>query len=113
MVGLSYAVPLAPNLGTLCPLRRVTGVPCPFCGLTTGVVATTHGHLVPGLGANPLAPVLVLATGVGWMLWALRRSGRLATRWPVHPGLWRWARWALGPGLLFLWVFELHRFGYA
>ena len=112
MLGLSYLVPLVPSPGTLCPLRRFTGIPCPFCGLTTGVVATSHGHLLAGGAANPVAPLLVMATVVGWLVWGLRRSGRMAMAWEAPAWLWTWSGRALGPALFLVWVFELHRFGF-
>ncbi len=27
-----------------CPLRTLTGIPCPLCGSTRGVIAAVHGH---------------------------------------------------------------------
>jgi hypothetical protein len=109
MILASYAVPLAPGVGSLCPLRRLTGIPCPFCGLTTGVVATTHGHVAGGLMANPVAPLLVLATLAGWLTWSLRR-GRVGPAWSPPPRLWAWARWGVAPVVAGMWVFELARF---
>jgi hypothetical protein len=112
MVAASYAVPLGPHVGTLCPLRRLTGVPCPFCGLTTGVVDATHGHLAGSALANPVAPLLVAATVVGWVVWALSRAGWLTLRWAPPARLGTWARWAVAPALLAVWLFELGRFGW-
>ncbi len=36
-----------------CPLRTLTGVPCPFCGMTRGVVALAHGNVFASLALNP------------------------------------------------------------
>lgn len=112
MVLASYAVPLAPHAGTLCPLRRLTGVPCPFCGLTTGVVDATHGHVASGLLANPVAPLLVAATVAGWLVWALRRAGSPVPSWSPPPAVWKWATRAIAPLVLAMWLFELGRFGW-
>jgi hypothetical protein len=50
---------------TVCPLRALTGIPCPLCGGTTAAVQVGQGHLAAGLVASPLAflgaIVLVLA----------------------------------------------------
>jgi Protein of unknown function (DUF2752) len=51
-----------------CPLRTLTGIPCPLCGMTRAVVAAAHGHLLESLRFNPggLAVVLLaLALLVG------------------------------------------------
>lgn len=46
---------------TVCVLRALTGVPCPFCGGTTAAVHLGHGDLAGALVASPLA-VLLLAS---------------------------------------------------
>jgi hypothetical protein len=70
------------ELGTLCPLRRATGVPCPLCGLTTGVWAAAHGDLPTAVASHPLALPALGLLGVAWTPWgpdlvaALGRHGR-------------------------------------
>jgi hypothetical protein len=46
---------------TLCLLRSVTGVPCPFCGGTTATVDLAHGDLRSSLAASPIALPMLLA----------------------------------------------------
>ena len=53
------AVHLRQRPSTLCPLRAVTGVPCPFCGGTTAVADLGRGDLTAAVAASPLALVLV------------------------------------------------------
>jgi hypothetical protein len=45
------------ELGVLCPLRRATGVPCPLCGLTTGVAEVAQGDVAASFASHPLALV--------------------------------------------------------
>jgi hypothetical protein len=58
-----------------CPLRTLTGVPCPLCGSTRGVIAAVHGHLGHALELNP-ASLLVLALAamlvLGWRIERVR-----------------------------------------
>jgi hypothetical protein len=82
--------------GLPCPLRTMTGIPCPFCGTTTSVESTLHADPGAALAANPLGPALVAAAVV------------LVVRRPHH---------AVRLPLFFvivlaaaLWLFELHRF---
>lgn len=56
----------------LCLFHRVTGLPCPGCGMTRAVVLLGHGDLAGSLRMHPLAPVfglmwiaLLLATFTG------------------------------------------------
>jgi hypothetical protein len=98
--------------GLPCPLRTLTGVPCPFCGLTTATVAMTHGNWSGAAAASPLAylvaalvvgtaPVLIArATGLGsapasWSAAARRRTG-----------------WVVAGLLTLSWLFQLHRYGF-
>ena len=81
--------------GLPCPLRTITGVPCPLCGMTTSVQATLRLELGEALAANP-AGVAAVAAAV--LLLVLRpRSLRLPMVVPLL---------ALGA----MWAFELHRF---
>ena len=53
----------------ICPIRLVTGVPCPGCGLTRAFCFMTHGHFREAMSFNALAP-LVLAYFV--FLWGYK-----------------------------------------
>jgi hypothetical protein len=57
------------DLGVLCPLRRLTGVPCPLCGLTTGTWELAHADLGGAVHAHPLAPVAVAFLVLVWTPW--------------------------------------------
>ena len=52
---------LPATVGLPCPMRSLTGVPCPFCGVTTSVRDTFAGHLRAGLAAAPLGLLLIAA----------------------------------------------------
>jgi len=99
MLGLAATLPLlGGHAGLPCPLRTLTGVPCPLCGMTTSVEATVHGHLGAALQANPVGPFLVLAA-----IALLVRRPRRVIKVPTV---------ALLVLALGLWLFELHRFSF-
>jgi hypothetical protein len=53
---------IAPNSLVLCPLRAVTAIPCPSCGLTRALAHLERGHWAEALKFHPFAPlVLILA----------------------------------------------------
>ena len=62
----------------LCPLRRVTGVWCPTCGMTRAFGWLAHGNLGESLRYHPLAAVLliegILVSGVWWYQRRRRRD---------------------------------------
>ena len=62
MLAAGAVLPLLPgHPGVSCPLRRLTGIPCPLCGMSTSVEQTVRLHLHAALVANPAGIVAVLA----------------------------------------------------
>jgi hypothetical protein len=101
LVGGGALLQVVPAVGPLCPLRRTTGVPCPLCGVTTGLNALARGDLMAALTANPLAPVLVLLVALAWI-------GLLADRPALSPTTTTLGR-SVTVSLPGLWLFQLHR----
>lgn len=93
----------------ICPLRALTTVPCPLCGMTTGTVAFLRGDLSGALAAAPASIAVVPATvaGISVAIWNFIKGSKP-----------RWASTRLrqagvvigGLTLIFSWVFQLHRF---
>jgi hypothetical protein len=62
MLAAALFLPLVPGYpGVACPLRTLTGIPCPLCGGTTSVRAALHFNLPEAFDANPggIAAVVV------------------------------------------------------
>jgi hypothetical protein len=95
LIGAAAAWPLLPVHPPLaCPLRTLTGVPCPLCGITRAVVAAVQGRIVDSLAYNPAGIVLVLI-GIAYVFRpALARRIRPPT-------------WALGASLGALWLWNV------
>src|SRR5262249_57972804 len=54
MFALAAVRPRLPaTIGPPWPLRTVTGAPCPFSGVTRGVIALVHGQISPAVSYNP------------------------------------------------------------
>ena len=88
-------LPVHPPLA--CPLRTLTGIPCPFCGMTRAVVAALHGHVLDSLRFNPGGIVVVL---IAVLLLAGLRIDRLR----LHT---RAAAWIIGALTLALWAWNI------
>ena len=89
---------------TLCPMRMLTGVPCPLCGGTTAAIALGKGDMVQALRASPLAVVgAALFVLVQTYLQALMGtvSESLAAV-PILSALTHPDRWLLWLGILFV-----------
>jgi Protein of unknown function (DUF2752) len=86
MLGLAVVWPRLPVHPPLaCPLRTITGIPCPLCGMTRAVVAAMHGHLLDSLRFNPAGILVVL---VAIALLAGARLDRFPDRVRVHVSPW-------------------------
>ena len=97
MLGAAAVLPLLPGSpGLACPLRAMTGVPCPLCGMTTSVEHVVRLQLGEALAANPAGVAAVVVA----VLLLVLRPRRLTV-----PSL------VLPLGLAAMWAFELHRFG--
>jgi hypothetical protein len=84
---LALAMVRLPRPPTLCLLRGVTGIPCPFCGFTTAGVCLGHGDLAGALHASPFA----VAACAGFIALPFVRRSSLMARWHELP---RWGRQA-------------------
>ncbi len=80
-----------------CPLRALTGIPCPLCGSTRGVIAAVHGHLDDALVLNPASIgvlILALLMVAGWRVERIRI--------PV---------WGIVAVFAVLWGYQLFKYG--
>ena len=63
---VTAATMLAPesveSLPSTCAFRRITGLPCPGCGLTRSWVLTAHGHLRHASERHPFGPPTFLVS---------------------------------------------------
>ena len=105
-VALTVAVVLAQvhprhRPATVCLLRGVTGIPCPFCGGTTAAVHVGRADLRGALHASPLAligaPLVAAWPVLGGLLPRVRSAARISALVAVLAGSELW---------------QLHRFGW-
>jgi Protein of unknown function (DUF2752) len=109
--------PNAPGMGFfrtylwgLCPLRHLTGIPCPMCGLTRGFIQLAHGHLVEAIALNPLTPAFFVLFAIRFLkdgvLCFSRREVAFRVSWAVT---WRFYEVLLAIGALtFAWRVIAH-----
>ena len=79
-----------------CPLRTVTGIPCPMCGMTRGVTALVHGDFARALLMNPASYLAVALAILLLVQWRVRRV--------VIPV------WVIFAVLACMWVWQLFKY---
>ena len=96
---------------TICTFLRLTGYPCPSCGLTRGFVAMAHGLWLAVLHTCPLAALLCAATA---LIFAVNTAALLCgVRLTFGRGLkWRARAWVVflcffGLLILLNWLYRL------
>jgi hypothetical protein len=74
MLGVAAIRPFVPfEFVPPCPLRTITGVPCPMCGMTRGVTALVHGDFARAFLMNPASYVIVALAVLLLLQWRTRR----------------------------------------
>jgi len=70
----------------LCPMMRVTHLPCPGCGITRAMVHCGHGDFRAAFRYHPLGPPMWLAVllGASSLLWPRRLRDRVVAFWRRH-----------------------------
>lgn len=86
----------------LCPFRLVTGLPCPFCGMTRSLLALGRGDVAASVALHPLGPVVALLAVLG-----LLRFARAGARGAVPARLPRGAPLALAGAFALVWIVTL------
>lgn len=92
-----------PRPATLCPLRNLTGVPCPVCGTTTALARLGRLDAGGALAANPFTLAVLLA-----LILAPALAPAVLPRWRRRP-LWQQLTVA-GLAVAAAWSWQLARF---
>ncbi len=82
--------------GLACPLRALTGIPCPTCFLTRATAASLRGDLSGAISLHAFGPLTALALVV-WSVLAIRRRRLMPWKLEAAPLV------LVGSGLLAYW----------
>jgi hypothetical protein len=99
VLGASYLyAPFVHDGPVVCLFRRVTGLPCPSCGLTRSFCAMSHGDLRSAGAYHPLGPLLfgLICASLVLLVVAPYRWHRVANA--------RYTQWSLVALVLASWI---------
>lgn len=100
---VAATVPSVTNLVPPCPLHATTGLDCPGCGATRGVMAAVRGDLPAAIGHNALLFVVALPLLTAlWLSWyRVRVHDRPWPSWTRKPVVWQaWLVVAIAFGIV-------------
>ncbi|MHB2015882.1 MAG: DUF2752 domain-containing protein [Candidatus Xenobia bacterium] len=83
MAMVSMMVPQVSGID-ICLFHRMTGLPCPGCGMTRSVVALLHGNVSEALAFNVGGPLVLLVAAFLMVAGVLSRGRRHAWRAAVR-----------------------------
>jgi hypothetical protein len=97
LTGYLWLKGLHPHLpGFSCPLRSLTGIPCPTCFLTRATTLALHGDLTASVRSHAFGPLAAVAL-LAWSVMAIRRG----CLFPIGQKAWHLA--AAATGLVAYW----------
>lgn len=83
-----------------CPVKAITGLPCPGCGGTRAAMLLSEGHIWEAVALNPLSVALCLWFIVSYV-WLVRDIIRGDdTYWKIYKK--KWPRWAVTMAVVLL-----------
>lgn len=105
LVGV-YIFPWIHYLMPPCAFNRLTGVPCPSCGMTRSVLALADFNLIAAFQFHPLFFVSVAILGaLALISVGLYFSGRRYLNFNLTPTQWKHVAWLIGLLILINWVY--------
>jgi hypothetical protein len=75
-------VPAPGSENTVCLLRRLSGLPCPGCGMTRAFAHLAKGEWSAAASDHLLAYGAVTELGLGWLAWGAALARRRPVRLP-------------------------------
>lgn len=80
---LGLWVPAPGSENTVCLMRRLSGLPCPGCGMTRAFAHLAKGEWSAAASDHLLAFVIAAELGCAWLLWGAALIRRRPVRMPA------------------------------
>lgn len=93
--------------GSLCPFMNLSGMPCPFCGLTHAVFSLFHGQWTKALESNPLVVFSPLVVAYPVVAYDLVSGKSLVMQIVAKVIACGWTKFVIAFLLLAVWCYKL------